>query len=289
MTRRLPFIRLAALALALSVASHAAAQDRVPADPATTGQKAEFVGNLVSDSVSARRIEQSGDAAAIQALETARGLVTAAKADLTKGAVQDADDKLDRALELVNVETKRLSGDEVTAAHDRDIYERRLKSVKTFLSAYERVSDSDSGAASQAKAISGLIGRAEGEAAKGSYDKAIAHLDDAYGVARGDIRAMRQGQTLTRSLDFATAAEEYEYERGRNQSHFMLLQFALTEHSPQGSVVGAIEKNRKEAEARTAAAEKSAAGGDYPTAIGELNTSTDLLLKSIRMSGLFIP
>lgn len=278
-------------AMMIAVSGPSAAQNRVPADPATTKQKAQFVGNLVTDSVSVTRIEDSGDAAAIDRLARARALVAEARADLAGGKAEAANGKLDEALALVNTEIRRLSGDEVRGAHDRAMYERRLKAVNTFLAAYQRVADEGSSRAAgqQAEAILGLIGRAEKEARGGRYEDAIAILNDAYVAARGDIREMRQGQILTRALDFATPQEEYDYELGRNRSHFLLLQFALSEKTPAGSVVGRIDKNRAEAEKLRANAEKKAAGGDFPTAIDLLNDSTGLLLKTIRMSGIFVP
>lgn len=288
-----PFARWLAIlaALFLVLSWPAAAQQRVPADPATTGQKAEFVENLVSRSVSVTRIEESGDAAAMESLAEARALVGQAKANLKGGAFEAANDKLDQALALVNREIRRLSGDEVRGAHEQAMYDRRLKAVNTFLSAYERVAEEGTSraAARQAEAIRALIGKAEGEARNGRYDEALEILDDAYVIARGDIREMRQGKTLTRTLDFATAEEAYDYELSRNRSHFLLLQFALSEKTPAGSVVGRIEGNREKAEGLRGAAEKKAAAGAYPEAIDMLNQSTGLLLKTIRMSGIFVP
>ena len=280
---------LAAVMLAVSLP--AAAQQRVPADPATTSQKAKFIGNLVTRSVSVSRIEQSGDAAAMESLARARTLVDQAEADLKGGAFEAANDKLDQALALVNSEIRRLSGDEVRGEHEHEMYDRQLKAVNTFLSAYERVAKegSSQAAAKQAEAIRTLIGKAEGEAGNGRYDEALEILDDAYIIARGDIREMRQGKTLTRTLDFATAEEEYDYELGRNRSHFLLLQFALSEKTPAGSVVGRIKGNREKAEGLRRAADKKAAAGAHPAAIDLLNQSTNLLLKTIRMSGIFVP
>lgn len=286
-SRILPFV-LGALLVAPGLAF---AQSRVPADAATTGQKAMFVENLVTKSVSASTLEQSGDAAARDKLAAARALVQEAKSDLSRGAVEEANRKLDEALAMVNSETKRLSGADVKSAHDQDVYERRLQSVKTFLSAYQRVADEGGSraASSQASTISKLIGKAEGQAGKGDYESAIATLDDAYATARGDLREMRGGQTLTRSLDFETAEEEYDYELGRNQSYHVLLQFAISEKNPQGSVVGRIEDHRKQAEGLRSKAESQASSGNHPDAIKSLNDSSDLLLKAIRMSGMFIP
>ena len=276
---------------ALLIVGLAGAQSRVPADPATTGQNAEFIENLVTRSVSVNRIEGSGDAAALESLAQARALVNQAKTDLKSGAVEDANQKLDQALALVNTEIRRLSGDEVRGAHEKEMYERRLTAVKTFLSAYERVAEEGSSraAAKQAETLRSLMAKANGMAANENYGEAIDVLNDAYMAARGDIREMREGQTLTRSLDFATAEEAYDYELGRNRSHFVLLQFALSEKTPSGSVVGRIEQNRGTADELRIGAEKKAAGGDFPAAIDMLNKSTDLLLKTIRMSGMFVP
>lgn len=287
---RTPWVPLLVAAL-LAVPAIAGAQSRVPADAATTGQKAKFVENLVTSSVSVSRIEQSGDTEARARLAEARVLVERAKSDLGDGAYESANDKLDQALALVNTEIQRLSGAEVRGAHDRDMYDRRLNAVNTFLTAYERVAEQGSSraAAKQAETIRDLVGKAKREAGQGKYKPAIEILNEAYTIARGDIRELRQGQTLTRSLDFKTAEEEYDYELGRNQSHFLLLQFALTENTPAGSVTGRINENRTTAEGLRADAEKKAAAGSHPEAIDLLNRSTDILLKTIRMSGIFVP
>jgi tetratricopeptide (TPR) repeat protein len=287
----IPWLLPVLAALLLALPEPAATQDRVPADAATTSQKAEFVEHLVTRSVSVTRIEESGDAAAMESLARSRALVDQAKADLKSGAIEAADDKLDQALALLNSEVRRLSGSEVRGAHDKAMYERRLKAVNTFLTAYERVADEGSSraASKQAKSIRALTGKAQGAAAKGQYEEAIEILDKAYVIARGDIREMRQGKTLTRTLDFATAEEEYDYELGRNRSHFLLLQFALSEKTPAGSVAGRIKSNRTSAEGLRSDAEKKASAGAYPDAIDLLNKSTEMLLKTIRMSGIFVP
>jgi len=282
---------LALTVIAALLAAPAHAQNRVPADAATTGQKAKLVENLVTKSVSATRIEESGDATARSALAEARGLVAAAKSDLGEGAVETANQKLDQALALVNGEIRRLSGAEVRGAHDREMYQRRLTAVNTFLAAYQRVAEGGSSrsAAKQAEILNDLVGKAEAEAGQGRYDEANEILNDAYVTARGDIREMRQGQTLTRALEFASPEEEYDYELGRNESHFLLLKFAMTENTPVGSVVDRISENRTAAEKLRAEAENKAAAGGFSDAIGLLNQSTELLLQSIRMSGIFIP
>lgn len=288
---RRPWFAVIVLVAALSHGT-AFAEGRVPVDESTVRQKAVYVENLVTKSVSASRIEQEGDARARESLAKARALLSEAKADIARGAWEGANDKLDAALATVNRETRRLSGEEVRDAHDRDVYQRRLKSVRAILAAYERVakeSGSSSVAAEQEALIRERIARAEAAAAKEDYARAVAILDEAYKIARGDLRELRHGKTLTRSLDFATAAEAYEYELGRNRSHFLLLEYAIQENKPTGSVVGRIDDNRRKAEKLRAEAERLAAAGKHAEAIKSLEKSTNLLLQAIRMTGLFIP
>ncbi len=294
-TRLLQVLRILGAALLLLLpptASFAEEPPRVPVDQRVTQQKAELLNRLVTRSVAAQRITESGDTEALAKLESARELVRAAESDLKAGNYVAANDKLDAALELVNSETRRLSEDEVAAASLQRTYERRLKTVQTFLAAYERVASEKqpgAAAAAQVQEIKRLVGEAEALAAKGELQPGIERLDRAYLTARGDIRELREGETLTRSLNFETAEAEYDYEKNRNDSHIMLLKFAISEQKPGAERMAAIERLRAAALALRSDGEQLAGAGDYAQAIRNLAQSTEDLLKAIRMSGIYIP
>ncbi len=293
--RLLQVLRILGAALLLLLpptASFAEEPPRVPVDQRVTQQKAELLNRLVTRSVAAQRITESGDTEALAKLESARELVRAAESDLKAGNYVAANDKLDAALELVNSETRRLSEDEVAAASLQRTYERRLKTVQTFLAAYERVAGEKqpgAAAAAQVQEIKRLVGEAEALAAKGELQPGIDRLDRAYLTARGDIRELREGETLTRSLNFETAEAEYDYEKNRNDSHIMLLKFAISEQKPGAERMAAIERLRAAALALRSDGEQLAGAGDYAQAIRNLAQSTEDLLKAIRMSGIYIP
>lgn len=279
-------------ALALSVDAVAQETKQAPVNQATTHQKADNLQLLVTKSVSARRIEESGDVEANANLETARDLVAEAHEDLAAGRVEEADRKLNEALRLVNGETRRLSQDQTKDSQAKRVYDKRLKSVNAFMAAYDRVStEKGNGTAFQTQIakIKQQVAAAEALAGKGDYEKAKEVLDQAYNATRASIRDMRQGDRLVRTLNFATAQDEYKYEIDRNDSHFMLLQLAVDQQQLPKSVMPRIEKQRSAAEQLRGEAEKQAAGGDYPTAIDTLNKSTDALLKAIRLTGLSLP
>ena len=271
---------------------HAQQDQRVPVDQATTQQKAIFLRNLVTKSVAARTIESSGDAQAIAKLKEARDLVQEADGDLEAGRYAVANEKLDKALGLVNSEARRLSQTEVKQDRRREAYEKRLHTVQIFLKAYERVAGEKqmtAASAAQLADIRKLMADAESRADAGRLEEATELLDKAYATARGDIRQMREGETLTRSLNFETAKEEYDYEHNRNESHLMLLQFAIGEKDPPKTRLVRIDELRRQAVDLRARAEGEAKAGKHEQAIGTLVESTDTLLKAIRMSGIYIP
>jgi hypothetical protein len=266
--------------------------DRVPVDRKTTEQKATFVEHLVTKSVAVATIESSGDASAVANLEKARTLVTDARKELDGGDFKVANEILDEALAIVNKETRRLSKTRVGEKRTQEAYDRRLQSVKTFLEAYERVGGEENRTAAidaEIKRINNLVGQAEAIAADGRIEEAKSVLDQAYLATRSNIKGLRQGTTLTRSLNFETAEEEYAYEIDRNESHFMLLNLALQRQPVAGSMMGRIDDLRGSAKQHRSGAESHAAKGAYAPAIDSLNQSTGALLKAIRMTGLFIP
>ena len=292
--RRLAATLLLAAGLAAAGVPPAPAQDapRVPVEQATTQQKAEFVGNLVTRSVAAKTIEDNGDDAAKASLARARALVAEARSELAAGRYEAANGMLDEALRLVNTEARKLSETEVKGERLHEAYDKRRNAVAIFLAAYERVaSDKELSAATAAQVaeIRRLVRAAEDLAAAGKIGEANDILDRAYVAARGDIREMREGQTLVRSLNFETPEAEYRYEHDRNDSHIMLLQFAIAEKNPPETRRTRIEELRVQAMDLRAEAEAKAQAGDHTDAIGTLVGSTDVLLKAIRLSGLWVP
>jgi len=285
---------LLAAALAAAGVPPALAQEtpRVPVEQATTQQKAEFVGNLVTRSVAAKTIEDKGDDAAKASLARARELVAEARSELAAGRYEAANGMLDEALRRVNTEARKLSEAEVKGERLHEAYDKRRNAVAIFLAAYERVAgdkELSAATAAQVAEIRRLVRTAEDLAAAGKIGEANDILDRAYVAARGDIREMREGQTLVRSLNFETPEAEYRYEHDRNDSHVMLLQFAIAEKNPPETRRTRIEELRLQAMDLRAAAEAKARAGDHADAIGTLVGSTDVLLKAIRLSGLWVP
>jgi tetratricopeptide (TPR) repeat protein len=292
----LALLGAAMVSIAVLTAVPVAAQKgpRVPATQSGVDEKRLVVESMAYRSVAAKTIEASGDKEAIAALEKAKSLIGDAKTASAGGEYKEADDKLNEALKLINDHVRRLTLGSVGAERAKVLFERRRHAVETFLNAYERVSSDPKADASQLpKEHTGWIAEelagADTLFAKGQHERALEQLEAAYERTRGLIRSMRTGQTLTRSLNFATAEEEYKYEFKRNDSFFALLEFAIVEKNPSGSIVERIHQNRDKARETRGAAEALAKSGDFPGAITALNSATNILLQAIRMSGIYVP
>lgn len=280
-----------ALAAVIGVAT-AQENKRLPATQANTEQKAKFVRNLVTNSQASRSIEGSGNEASKASLNQARALVGDADKDIAGGKFDSADEKLNKALEIVQTESRKLSDGTGAAKSSKDAYERRLATVKAMMDAQSRVAKEKAltgNVASKREAITKYMEEAEAYAKLGRYDQANVTLDKAYAAVTQDVSSMRSGDKLVKDLKFDTPHDEYVYEIDRNDSHFMLLKLQLAEKPPMGGYAEQIEALRREADDMRKQAELQGNGKNYPEAIKTLGDSTQKLIRALRMAGAYIP
>ncbi|MEO5373992.1 MAG: hypothetical protein H7840_06875 [Alphaproteobacteria bacterium] len=268
-----------------------AAGPRMPVTAANVEQKSKFVTNLIANSASARAIESSDDAEAKEAVKTARTLAEEASADITGGRLAEADEKLNRAVDLMMAQTRKVSLGNMKDSRAKQLYESKLGSVKALVEAYDRVSK-EKGTANRNErrsAISLQLVEIEKHAAAGNYETAVTLLDKAYSAVSVDVAGLREGDKLKKDLSFASPEEEYVYEIDRNDSHQYLLKMALSEKPPNEMYVAQISGMRTQAEELRKAAEARGEAKDFTGGIKTLGDSTQLLIKALRMAGAYIP
>jgi len=168
-------------------------------------------------------------------------------------------------------------------------FDARLESARALLAAQQRITQ-EKGSAPEAstatRRIEALVADAERRAAAGRLDEAKTLVDRAYLMARVSIESLRRGDTLVRSLKFASPREEYDYEVDRNDTHRMLIQLLLAERkdgAPQ--MQGFVERSAAQRQQAEAAARR----GDFAAAIKLLEDATRELVRAIRAGGVYIP
>jgi hypothetical protein len=288
MTMQWRRLRQWALVAAIAVGGAALAQER-----AAVEQRLGSVSTLIERSSAARQVEASRDPRALDKRNQARALHRQAADAAQAGDLARAMKLLDEATREMLAAARAAAPEEVTAEKRKADFNNRYDSTQTLLAAQKRIAK-EKGAgpdvAETARQIEALMAEATQQAQAGTIDRARVTIDRAYLLAKASIGSMRRGDTLVRSLNFATKREEYDYELDRNDTHRMLVNVLLDERRAANPALDKSVQGFLDASARLrAAAEDQARAGSYDAAIKTLEDSTRELVRAIRGAGVYIP
>ena len=280
--------RVLAAVLLGSLACAVAAQDREQHE-----RRVQSIATLIETSSAARQIEKSGVAAARERRDNARLIHREAAAALRGDDLSQAAKLLDQAAREMMDGARMAKPEQITGEKHKRDFEARLDSARALLAAQKRITQEKSAgreAQEAARSIERQIGESQAAAAQGRYEAARPVLDRAYLTARVSIESMRRGDTLVRSLNFASAREEYDYEIDRNETHRMLIDVLLADRKDAaGAMPAAMQPFTEKANALRGAAEAQAKKGDHAAGIKLLEDSTRELVRAIRSGGIYIP
>ncbi|WP_246265665.1 hypothetical protein [Aromatoleum diolicum] len=266
-------------------------QARQP-DRAQLERRFESVGTLIEKSTAANQIESSGEAAAIEKRNSAKELYGKAKAAFEAGDLANASALLSSASKTMFDAARLAAPESVTSKKVETDYKNKLESVRALLSAQKRIATEKSNvkeSQESSKQIESLIAEAERKAAAGQFPSARTTLEQAYLLAKASVSSMRSGDTLVRSLNFATKEEEYHYEIDRNETHKMLVKVLLEDKLGDAPMSPRVTEFLTSAGALRGEAEAAASRKDFEAGIKLLEQSTSELVKAIRSAGIYIP
>ena len=167
-----------------------------------------------------------------------------------------------------------------------------MESTRALLEAQKRIAAEKSAgprAGELSQRIESLMAEANELARGGRLVDARRTLDQAYLAVKAAIGGMREGETVVRSLNFASKEEEYRYEIDRNDTHRMLVQVLLKDKRGGSAIDSKVEQAVAAAAGLRTQAEEQAARRDHETAVKTLEQSTRELVKAIRGAGVYIP
>jgi len=249
------------------------------------------IDTLIEHSSAARQIEASGDVLATEKRELARQQYRSAKEAFSKGDLANASQLLSKASLSMFAAVRVAAPEQVTSAKIQADYNARLETVKALLSAHNRVAIEKSAPQGKetTKVIEKLMAEANQLASNGQYREGRKTLDRAYLVAKTAIANLRGGDTLVRSLHFASKEEEYHYEIDRNDTHQMLIKVLLSDKRAEQGTDMMINSFVDKAKTLRTSAEEAAGRKDFEAAIKLLEESTGEVVKAIRNAGIYIP
>lgn len=267
----------------------AAADGAETPDRSTVERRLQSVGTLIESSSAARQIDSSAEPRSLEHRQRARQLHRQAGASLGQGDLEAATRLLDEAAREMIAGARLANPEQVTEEKKRRDFDARQDSVKALLVAQQRIAQEKSAgpdAQEAARSVQAQLAAAQQLAQSNRLDEARVMLDRAYLTAKVSIESMRRGDTLVRSLNFASKREEYDYEVDRNDTHRMLVRVLLSDKpGAQEAARAALD----EAARLRSSAEQAAARNDHANAIKLLEDSTRALVRAIRGAGVYIP
>lgn len=258
-----------------------------PPDRGQVERRLQSVKTLIEISSAARQMEASSHAEAQAQRNKARQLRRLAEEAFNAGDLRSAAGLLDDAARQMFEGVRMLAGARDMAENLADALATRLESTRALLAAQRRISaEKPGGSADTAKRLEEMLAEATALLAAQRYGEARPIVDQAYLMAKVSIGAMRGGDTLVRSLKFASKEEEYHYEVDRNDTHQMLLRILVQKHTGDAGAGRAFVERAAELRRDADAAGQQ---GDYGNAIRLLEEATRELVRAIRGAGVFIP
>lgn len=125
-----------------------------------------------------------------------------------------------------------------------------------------------------------MLGEARQQAKQSHYPNGIATLDRAYLLLKIGIGELQGGTEVTASKDFATPADEYRYEQGRNDDYAQLIG-GLIQRTPRADWRDSADWSK----GKRSSADAAARAGDWPNALKEIEASTSEFKKILRSAG----
>jgi hypothetical protein len=284
---------LAGALLAAGLGAGAAwAQNPVPLDRQQLERKLASTATLLDSSSGARQIESSAMPGALAQRARARELHRQAAEALRAGQLEAASRLLDESSRAMFDGVRLAAPEQIAAPKDRHDFDARLQSARVLLEAQKRIAAEKSAgprAGELSLRIEALLSEAAALARAGDMARARRTLNGADLAVRAAIGAMRGGETIVRSLQFASKEEEYRYEIDRNDTHRMLVQVLLKDRRDGAAVDAMVEQALAVAARLRSQAEHEAARRDHAAGVKTLEESTRELVKAIRGAGVYIP
>ncbi len=256
-------------------------------------RRLQSINTLIETSSAARQIESSGVSTARERRDNARLMHREAAIALRAGDADNAAKLLDQAAREMMAGARLAKPEQVDSEKNKRDFENRLESARALLAAQQRITlEKAAGRDAQdaTRTIERQIREATALAEQNRYGDARPLLDRAYLTARVSIESMRRGDTLVRSLTFASVREEYEYEIDRNDTHRMLVGLVHADRKDSsGAMPAGMQAFVDKAVLLRGDAEALAQRGDHARAVKVMEDSTRELVRAIRVGGLYIP
>lgn len=244
-------------------------------------------------SESMRRVREDGNIEVTALVTEAETHLETARRSLAANRLEEAGEALDKGLRSASMASSFAARPQRSAEQESRQYAKLDGQIRSYLDSMDgalRNGAPENRPEETLARIDALVSDAARLADSGQYRKANKILTEAYQMTVTLVSRLRKGATLVSTLNFATPADELEYERRRNGSYEMLVGIMLEERQGGNkSLKRMAEKYVGESHTLREKAERQAAAGDYRAAIQSMEEATGRLVRVLQAGGLPVP
>ena len=258
--------------------------------------KLRFLEQMLADSPMVKRIEASGNGAAIGFLNAAIEHQQAALEQLRVGLLGDAERSLNDAILNAGRARQLVPENSSRAIFDRVRFARLLTGVESLRANYERHLRQRSGYVrtaipedEQLERVDALIDDARGLASAERLLDASRVLENAeHGLLLGLNRVL--GSTTLRYAErFDNPSDEFNFESQRNTGYAELVPVAIHEYRPTQDALRLMNRHVERNRQLRGQADEAAGRRDWRTALRTVRAATAELQRALAAAGLTVP
>lgn len=271
-------------------AAATAAKDLPPLDRNEVKERLTFVDSFINKSDSAKRVAASNNDKAKAEQQEARDRLAAAMAAFAADKLLEAKTKGDEAMALMNAATRRVPSEAMLAAA-RSRYQELLRGLQTLIASYQsnyQVIVKEGGSNVQ-KLDNAKFDKAMATA-KALHDEGnVSQANDTLAAAQSEVsdalNKMLANRTVSYKVEFASKAEEYEYELSRFAHYEELIPAALTQTQAPPTAVAQMRTYEQAARAKREQAVAEAKQQNFAAAIENVRSGIEQLDLALKILG----
>lgn len=248
-------------------------------------QKIRLVEMLIGSPAAKAAAAESADL-----LAQGRRSVDEARKALDEGQYDVATRLLDEALKSASSASRKLSAD--GGALSESAQRKSLQDLGEQVAMYRRAvaeltGDGERGAAARAllARLDAMTGESARLAAGGGLGDASRKMADAYRLAVEELTRLRAGQEVVLSLNFASPADEYAYEKKRFASNEIMIDMMIGEGRAAGERRQLVDNFLDEGRKLGAAADAEAQAGRHAEAVKLMEKASAQLVRALQAMG----
>jgi hypothetical protein len=240
-------------------------------------------------SKTATKIEESGNAEAIQLLEKARQLLDKGKQELEQGNFAAAKQQLSLSIQTFTAagaankgsqdSSKKLVSEVSSLQSEIDAY------LVSFRSALEEKGPSMSGLLDQ-QYVESLMASSQQSKSSGDYQSAISNLTKAKNLVVDALIKIRNNETVVYTVEFQTPADEFRYEQERFNEYISLSDTLLEKDEFSEGKIKLFQMQKKAGQQISEEAEALANQGDFESAISRMEDAVKKMVQGLRVLGI---